>query len=55
MNQNRLFFRRVHITSTTLNHLGDKFQVEPGNGGTRDSYIADHKIETYLIITPKVK
>lgn len=44
----------MHITRTTLNHLGDKFKVEAGNGGSRDSYLADHKVETFLIVPPKV-
>ncbi|XP_055383731.1 adenylate cyclase type 2 isoform X2 [Condylostylus longicornis] len=44
---------RVHITKQTLDCLGDKFEVEPGNGGSRDPYLADHKIETYLIVPPK--
>jgi adenylate cyclase 2 len=44
----------VHITKATLDHLGDKFEVEPGGGATREAYLADHKIETYLIIPPKV-
>jgi len=32
----RSFDRRVHITKTTLDHLGDKFEVEPGNGQQRE-------------------
>ncbi|XP_015125001.1 adenylate cyclase type 2 [Diachasma alloeum] len=44
---------RVHITSATLDQLGDRFKVEPGNGGSRETYLADHKIETYLIIPPE--
>ncbi|XP_063978331.1 adenylate cyclase type 2 isoform X2 [Diachasmimorpha longicaudata] len=44
---------RVHITSATLDQLGDRFQVEPGNGSSRETYLADHKIETYLIIPPE--
>lgn len=44
---------RVHITKQTLEFLGDKFEVEEGNGASRDSYLADHKIETYLIVPPK--
>ncbi|XP_065361182.1 adenylate cyclase type 2 isoform X2 [Calliphora vicina] len=44
---------RVHITKQTLQFLNDKFEVEEGNGGIRDTYLADHKIETYLIIPPK--
>ncbi|XP_060535203.1 adenylate cyclase type 2-like isoform X2 [Cylas formicarius] len=44
---------RVHITKTTLQQLGDRFEVEPGNGASREGYLADHKIETYLIIPPR--
>ncbi|KAF7992438.1 hypothetical protein HCN44_001763 [Aphidius gifuensis] len=44
---------RVHITGSTLSQLGDRFKVEPGDGGSRETYLADHKIETYLIIPPK--
>ncbi|XP_030371932.1 adenylate cyclase type 2 isoform X2 [Scaptodrosophila lebanonensis] len=44
---------RVHITKQTLDFLGDKFEVEEGNGGNRDAYLADHKIETYLIVPPR--
>lgn len=47
--------RRVHVTKATLEHLGDKFEVEPGFGSSREQYLADHKIETYLIIPPKVR
>ncbi|XP_056649176.1 adenylate cyclase type 2-like isoform X4 [Diorhabda sublineata] len=45
---------RVHITRATLNQLGDKFQVEPGEGSSREGYLSDHKIETFLIIPPKM-
>jgi hypothetical protein len=45
---------RVHITKTTLDYLGDKFEVEPGNGASREQYLADHKVESYLIVPPKV-
>lgn len=51
----RLSFSRVHITRATLDHLGDRFEVEPGNGGSRDAFLGDHKIETFLIIPPKVR
>ncbi|XP_055908178.1 adenylate cyclase type 2 isoform X2 [Eupeodes corollae] len=44
---------RVHITKQTLSYLDDKFEVEPGNGGSRDSYLSDHKVDTYLIVPPK--
>lgn len=52
--QFNIIFRRVHITKATLDYLGDKFEVEPGGGAARESYLADHKVETYLIIPPKV-
>lgn len=44
---------RVHVTKATLLQLGDRFEVEPGEGGSREKYLADHKVETYLIIPPK--
>ncbi|KAI5716155.1 hypothetical protein M8J76_001790 [Diaphorina citri] len=46
---------RVHITQATLNQLGDKFKVEPGNGGSRDPYLADHRVETFLIVQDEEK
>lgn len=49
------FYRRIHISKETYFQLkSGKFEVEPGEGHTRDSYLADHKIETFLIISPKV-
>ncbi|ODM97760.1 Adenylate cyclase type 2 [Orchesella cincta] len=44
---------RVHITKETLLQLksGD-YEVEPGDGPTRDTYLGDHKVETYLIVPP---
>ncbi|KYN04410.1 Adenylate cyclase type 2 [Cyphomyrmex costatus] len=45
---------RVHITKATLLQLGDRFEVEPGDGGSRENYLAQHKIETFLIVPPKV-
>ncbi|XP_018332829.1 adenylate cyclase type 2 [Agrilus planipennis] len=44
---------KVHITRATLLQLGDKFEVEPGNGASREPYLADHKVETFLIVPPK--
>lgn len=47
-------YRRVHITKATMEQLGGQFELEPGNGGAREGYLADHKVETYLIVPPKV-
>ncbi|XP_043681130.1 adenylate cyclase type 2 [Vespula pensylvanica] len=44
---------RVHITKATLLQLGDRFEVEPGDGGSRETYLAQHKVETFLIVPPK--
>ncbi|XP_043520152.1 adenylate cyclase type 2 isoform X4 [Frieseomelitta varia] len=44
---------RVHITKATLLQLGNHFEVEPGNGGSRENYLAQHNIETFLIVPPK--
>ncbi|KAG5313004.1 ADCY2 cyclase, partial [Pseudoatta argentina] len=44
---------RVHITKATLLQLGDRFKVEPGDGGSRESYLAQHKIETFFIVPSK--
>uniref|UniRef100_A0A672LKS8 adenylate cyclase n=1 Tax=Sinocyclocheilus grahami TaxID=75366 RepID=A0A672LKS8_SINGR len=46
---------RVHISSVTLEHLKGAYQVEPGNGQSRDSYLKEHGIVTYLVINPKVE
>ncbi|KAL5022129.1 hypothetical protein ScPMuIL_001284, partial [Solemya velum] len=43
---------RVHISASTLACLGDHYEVEPGDGHLRDSYLADRKVETYLVIPP---
>ncbi|XP_037294746.1 adenylate cyclase type 2 isoform X2 [Manduca sexta] len=44
---------RVHITKATMLQLGGRFEVEPGDGASREGYLADHKVETYLIVPPK--
>ncbi|XP_068085089.1 adenylate cyclase type 2 [Anabrus simplex] len=44
---------RVHITRATLLQLNDHFQVEPGDGASREGYLADHKVETFLIVPPE--
>ncbi|XP_075213692.1 adenylate cyclase type 6-like [Lycorma delicatula] len=41
---------RVHITKETLKCLDGAYEVEPGRGGERNSYLRDHNIETYLIV-----
>lgn len=46
-------FRRIHITADTLKYLGNTYQVEPGNGGERNTFLKDHNIETYLIVPPE--
>uniref|UniRef100_A0A671L6E0 Adenylate cyclase type 2 n=1 Tax=Sinocyclocheilus anshuiensis TaxID=1608454 RepID=A0A671L6E0_9TELE len=46
---------RVHISSVTLEHLKGAYQVEPGNGQSRDSYLKEHGIVTHLVINPKVE
>lgn len=47
-----LCFRRVHVTRATMEQLNGRFAVEPGNGGSREGYLADHKVETFLIVHP---
>ncbi|XP_048590688.1 adenylate cyclase type 3 [Nematostella vectensis] len=44
---------RVHISEPTLNSIKDYFEVEDGDGGSRDDYLADKKIKTYLITQAK--
>ncbi|CAG7819624.1 unnamed protein product, partial [Allacma fusca] len=43
---------RVHITRETLCQLTGTYEVEPGDGHLRDSYLADRKVETFLIVPP---
>ncbi|XP_038116124.1 adenylyl cyclase 78C [Culex quinquefasciatus] len=40
---------RVHISEATLNCLNDTYEVEPGNGASRDSHLKMMNINTYLI------
>uniref|UniRef100_A0A8B9HH47 adenylate cyclase n=1 Tax=Astyanax mexicanus TaxID=7994 RepID=A0A8B9HH47_ASTMX len=44
---------RVHISSVTLEHLKGAYKVEAGMGQSRDSYLKEHGIVTYLVINPK--
>ena len=41
---------RVHISEATLKFVGDDFEVEPGNGQERDSYLKEKGIRTFLIV-----
>ncbi|XP_064211250.1 Ca(2+)/calmodulin-responsive adenylate cyclase isoform X2 [Tribolium castaneum] len=43
---------RVHITQATLDYLGGEYEVEPGNGATRNQYLRDHCVTTYFIVPP---
>lgn len=45
-------FRRVHITQATLDYLGGEYEVEPGNGASRNQYLRDHCVTTYFIVPP---
>lgn len=40
---------RVHISEATLKYLNDAYDVEPGDGGSRDSHLKMLNIRTYLI------
>jgi class 3 adenylate cyclase len=42
---------RVHITEETLQCLNNHYDIEDGNGGERNSYLKDHQIQTYLIVS----
>ncbi|XP_071224408.1 adenylate cyclase type 2b isoform X3 [Salvelinus alpinus] len=46
---------RVHISSVTLEHLKGSYKVEPGEGQSRDFYLKEHEVITYLVINPKVE
>jgi len=38
-----------------MEQLNGRFSVEPGNGSSREGYLADHKVETFLIVHPSEK
>lgn len=46
-----LIDRRVHITAETLQHLNGAYQVEEGNGGSRDALLDGRN--TFLVIDPR--
>lgn len=41
--------RRVHISEATLKCLNDTYEVEPGDGGSRDNHLKMNNINTFLI------
>ncbi|XP_076349099.1 adenylate cyclase type 1-like [Tachypleus tridentatus] len=43
---------RVHITQATLDFLRDEYEVIPGNGGNRNSYLREQNVKTYFIVPP---
>lgn len=47
-----LFHRRVHITQATLDYLQGEYEVEAGNGASRNQYLRDHCVTTYFIVPP---
>ncbi|KAG7482844.1 adenylate cyclase type 7 isoform X1 [Solea senegalensis] len=46
---------RVHITEATLKHLNKAYEVEEGNGHSRDPYLKELNVLTYLVIDPRSK
>uniref|UniRef100_H3BZL8 Adenylate cyclase type 2 n=1 Tax=Tetraodon nigroviridis TaxID=99883 RepID=H3BZL8_TETNG len=46
---------RVHISSVTLEHLNGSYKVEPGDGQSRDSYLKEHGVVTFLVVNPKTE
>lgn len=44
-----MYCRRVHISEATYQCLNGAYEVEPGSGQERDSYLRQHDITTYLI------
>ncbi|XP_016053785.1 PREDICTED: adenylate cyclase type 1 [Miniopterus natalensis] len=41
---------KVHITKTTLTCLNGDYEVEPGHGQERNSFLRAHNIETFFIV-----
>lgn len=44
------FHSKVHITRATLECLNGDYEVEPGNGHERNSFLQKHEIETFFIV-----
>ncbi|KFM59950.1 Ca(2+)/calmodulin-responsive adenylate cyclase, partial [Stegodyphus mimosarum] len=43
---------RVHVTQATLDYLHGEYEVEPGRGADRNSYLREHNVVSYFIISP---
>uniref|UniRef100_A0A8C6U8M7 adenylate cyclase n=1 Tax=Neogobius melanostomus TaxID=47308 RepID=A0A8C6U8M7_9GOBI len=41
---------RIHITKATLQYLNGDYEVEPGHGGERNTYLKENNIETFLVL-----
>ena len=48
-----VYFRRVHVTQATLEHLRGEYEVEPGNGHLRNEHIGSLGIQTFFIVPPQ--
>lgn len=42
--------RRVHVTQATVDALGGAYQLEPGEGHSRNAYLRDKGVESYFIV-----
>ncbi|GFU26457.1 hypothetical protein NPIL_393721 [Nephila pilipes] len=43
---------RVHVTQATLDCLHEEYEVEPGRGADRNSYLREHNVVSYFIVPP---
>ncbi len=48
-----IFYRRVHISKSTLLHLNQEFEVERAFGDQRDDVLKERDIETFFIVSPQ--
>lgn len=49
---NMILFFRTKTHRATLDCLGGEYEVEAGFGGSRDTYLREHGIDTFFIIPP---